>query len=109
MPLQRPDSNAAASIAIHSVEEMTGPAHRPLSPSWYALQEAKSGQINIQQVQVHGLQRTRQYLLDRELQRCKLAETLEQLEEQLEDAVEALMELGVFVAVDALIDEADTV
>ena len=88
---------------------MAGLVQHPLSPVWYAAQRAKAGQIRIREVQIRGNQRTRQYLIDRELLRCELADTLEQLEEQLEEAIEALMELGVFVAVDALIDVADTV
>ncbi|KAK9867097.1 hypothetical protein WJX84_007908 [Apatococcus fuscideae] len=39
--------------------------------------------------------------------RCELADTLGELEEQLEEAIEALMELDVFLAVDAFIDQAD--
>lgn len=76
---------------------------------WYAEQKVKASRVYVQEVHIHGNRRTRKYLIDRELLRCELAESLEQLEELLEDAVEALMDLGVFVAVDALIDQAASV
>ena len=76
---------------------------------WYAEQKAKASNIRVREVHLHGNRRTRRYLIDRELLRCELAETLEQLEELLEEAVEALTKLGVFLAVEALIDQAETV
>ncbi len=76
---------------------------------WYTQQQVKASKICVQAVHLHGTRRTRKYLIERELLRCELAETLDELEEQLEEVVEALMELDVFVAVDALIDQAASV
>lgn len=80
-----------------------------LPARWLIEQKVKTSQIQIKHVFVHGNPRTRRYLIDRELLRCQLAETLGELEEQLEEAIEALLELDVFLAVDAFIEQADEV
>ena len=97
-----PDRDTTSAMAHH-------PVFQALPGYWPAEQKVKSKRIQIRDVHIHGNRRTRRYLIDRELLRCELAEDLGQLEEQLEEAVEALLELGVFIAVDAFIDEASEV
>lgn len=80
-----------------------------LPARWLVEQKVRTSQVQIKHIYVHGNPRTRRYLIDRELLRCQLAETLGELEEQLEEAIEALLELDVFLAVDALIEQADEV
>ena len=80
-----------------------------LSARWLAEQKVRTSQIQIKHIHVHGNPRTRKYLIERELLRCELAETLGELEKQLEEAIEALLEPDVFLAVDAFIEQADEV
>ena len=73
-------------------------------------EEVKNKPLRVRRVDAsRGLQRTRQYIVDRLLEPLYDADTLEQLNQIANDVTEGLLELGIFDTVQALIKESEPV
>ncbi|KAK9830313.1 hypothetical protein WJX72_010954 [[Myrmecia] bisecta] len=111
-PPAQPAEEPAAEPAASNTQGNTEPGPSVEVAEYFDFQQAydavKDKRLRVQTVQLTGLERTRRYIVERELRRLEQARTLDEIKDALLDVQAALEELGVFEAVELIIDEGDT-
>ena len=69
----------------------------------------KDKTLQVDQVQIHGIHRTKLYLIQRELEHIQEVSTLDELKDQLIEVEANLLSLGIFRAVEVVLDASPTV